>query len=145
MERSSRPSLAANGGQLFAVRADAYARAGGHKAVRTEILEDIELSRQVKRTGGRIALADGSRLASCRMYDSWHGLVEGYSKSLWASFGSPVASVLAIASSSSRIIASRVTSSVVDEVPRPVLARWFGMGNSLPRLRERSVDQWLVD
>lgn len=90
MERSRRPSLAAAGGQFLAVRAAAYRKAGGHAAVRDRVLEDIELARAVKRTGGRIALADGSRLASCRMYPSWPRLVEGYTKSLWASMGSPV-------------------------------------------------------
>jgi hypothetical protein len=53
------------------------------------VLEDIGLARAVKRSGGRIALADGSRLARCRMYDSTGDMVEGYTKSLWASFGSP--------------------------------------------------------
>jgi len=90
MERSARPSLAAAGGQFLVVRRAAYDRAGGHSAVRDRILEDIELARAVKRTGGRIALADGSRLARCRMYTSWGELVDGYSKSLWASFGSPI-------------------------------------------------------
>ncbi|HEV7898986.1 MAG TPA: glycosyltransferase [Planosporangium sp.] len=93
MERSRRPSLAAAGGQFFAVRAQAYARAGGHAAVRGRVLEDIELARAVKRSGGRIALADGSRLATCRMYTSWRELVDGYGKSLWASFGSPAGAV----------------------------------------------------
>ncbi|MGK5684616.1 glycosyltransferase [Actinoplanes sp. URMC 104] len=87
MERSSRPSLAAAGGQWLVIDAAAYRRAGGHTAVRTEILEDIALARAVKRSGGRIALADGSRLAVCRMYDSWRELADGYAKSLWASFG----------------------------------------------------------
>jgi hypothetical protein len=49
------------------------------------VLEDIGLARAVKRSGGRIALADGSRLATCEMYTSWPSLVDGYSKSLWAS------------------------------------------------------------
>lgn len=89
MERSPRPSLAAAGGQFLVVRRDAYVRAGGHAAVRDKVLEDIELARAVKRSGGRIALADGSGLARCRMYTSWSELAEGYSKSLWASFGSP--------------------------------------------------------
>ncbi|MGI5237153.1 glycosyltransferase [Dactylosporangium sp. CA-139066] len=89
MERSARPSLAAAGGQFLLVRREAYDRAGGHAAVRDKVLEDIELARAVKRAGGRIALADGSDLARCRMYDSWLELVDGYSKSLWASFGSP--------------------------------------------------------
>ncbi|WP_249997806.1 glycosyltransferase family 2 protein [Actinoplanes sp. M2I2] len=87
MESSPRPSLAAAGGQWLVVDAPAYRRAGGHAAVRTEILEDIALARAVKRSGGRIALADASRLATCRMYDSWRELTAGYAKSLWASFG----------------------------------------------------------
>jgi len=89
MERSPRPSLAAAGGQFLVVDRAAYDQAGGHAAVRGEVLEDLALARAVKRTGGRIALADGSRLADCRMYTSWRELADGYGKSLWASFGSP--------------------------------------------------------
>ncbi|WP_328478982.1 glycosyltransferase [Actinoplanes sp. NBC_00393] len=88
MERSSRPSLAAAGGQWLVVDRAGYRQAGGHAAVRGDILEDIGLARAVKRAGGRIALADGSRLATCRMYNSWSELADGYGKSLWASFGS---------------------------------------------------------
>ncbi|WP_329102520.1 glycosyltransferase [Micromonospora sp. NBC_01699] len=91
MERSPRPSLAAAGGQFLVLDRDGYRRAGGHAAVAGRILEDIELARAVKRAGDRIALADGSALAECRMYDSWAQLRDGYTKSLWASFGSPVA------------------------------------------------------
>lgn len=89
MERSPRPSLAAAGGQWLVVSRAGYDRAGGHAAVRGEVLEDIALARAVKRSGGRIALADGSELATCHMYDSWPALVNGYTKSLWASFPSP--------------------------------------------------------
>jgi hypothetical protein len=91
MQRSRRASLAAAGGQFLVVTRAGYRRAGGHAAVRTAVLEDIELARAVKRSGGRIALADASRLADCRMYTSWPSLVAGYTKSLWASFGSPAA------------------------------------------------------
>jgi glycosyltransferase involved in cell wall biosynthesis len=97
MERSPRESLAAAGGQFLVVRRTAYERAGGHAAVRDKVLEDIELARAIKRSGGRIALADGSALASCRMYTSWSSLVDGYGKSLWASFGSPVGAGLVVA------------------------------------------------
>jgi GT2 family glycosyltransferase len=96
MERSPRPSLAAAGGQFLLVRRAAYDRAGGHAAVRGKVLEDIELARAVKRSGGRIALADGSVLASCRMYTSWWEVVDGYGKSLWASFGSPSGAVAVV-------------------------------------------------
>lgn len=90
METSPRASLAAAGGQLLVVDRAGYDAAGGHAAVAGDVLEDIGLARAVKRAGGRIALADGSRLARCRMYDSWRELADGYGKSLWASFGSPV-------------------------------------------------------
>ncbi|AGL15480.1 glycosyltransferase family 2 protein [Actinoplanes sp. N902-109] len=89
MERSPRPSLAAAGGQWLVVDRAGYLAAGGHEAVRADVLEDIGLARAVKRSGGRIALADGSRLATCHMYATWRELADGYSKSLWASLGSP--------------------------------------------------------
>ncbi|MBM0233616.1 glycosyltransferase [Micromonospora sp. STR1_7] len=97
MERSPRPSLAAAGGQFLVVDRAGYTAAGGHAAVADKILEDVELARAVKRAGRRIALADGSRLASCRMYDDWPQLRDGYSKSLWASFGHPGAAAAVVA------------------------------------------------
>ncbi|MEV4541054.1 glycosyltransferase [Micromonospora echinaurantiaca] len=97
MERSPRPSLAAAGGQFLVLDRAGYERAGGHVAVADKVLEDIELARAVKRAGGRIALADGSRLATCRMYDNWPQLRDGYTKSLWASFGHPVAAAVVVA------------------------------------------------
>ena len=42
---------------------------------------------------GRANVTDGTDLASCRMYTSRTELVDGYTKSLWAAFGSPVGSV----------------------------------------------------
>lgn len=88
-ERSPRESLAAANGQFLVVDTAAYQRAGGHAAVRTAMLEDIGLLRAVKRAGGRGGVADGTRLATCRMYDGWAELRDGYAKSLWSAFGSP--------------------------------------------------------
>ena len=88
-ERSARPSLAAANGQLLVVDAEAYRRAGGHRAVRAEMLEDVALLRAVKAVGGRGGVVDGTALASCRMYAGWPDLRDGYAKSLWSAFGSP--------------------------------------------------------
>ncbi|WP_372517715.1 glycosyltransferase [Frankia tisae] len=91
-ERSPRPSLAAAGGQFLCVDAAAYRRAGGHTAVRDQILEDIALLRAVKRSGGRGVVVDGTTLATNRMYDGWAELRDGYAKSLAAAGGHPAAS-----------------------------------------------------
>jgi len=88
-ERSPRPSLSAANGQLLAVRRAAYERAGGHAAVRAEVVEDVALLRAVKAAGGSGGVTDGTDLAECTMYDSWAELADGYTKSLWAAFGSP--------------------------------------------------------
>ncbi|HEY5031089.1 MAG TPA: glycosyltransferase family A protein, partial [Actinomycetes bacterium] len=92
-ERSPRASLAAANGQLLAIRAEAYRAAGGHAAVGAAVLDDIELLRAVKRSGGRGVVIDGTHLATCRMYDGWGELEAGYTKSLWAAFGSPAGAV----------------------------------------------------
>jgi hypothetical protein len=97
-ERSPRPSLAAANGQFLVVRRDAYDRAGGHAAVRGEVIEDVALLRAVKAAGGRGVVVDGSTLAACRMYDGWTGVRDGYAKSLWSALGGrPAAAVGAAA------------------------------------------------
>ena len=92
-ERSARTSLAAANGQLLAVRRAPYLRAGGHAGIRTEVLDDVALLRAVKRAGGTGGVADGTGLATCRMYRSWPELRDGYGKSLWTAFGSPAGTV----------------------------------------------------
>ncbi|MGH8903976.1 MAG: glycosyltransferase, partial [Egibacteraceae bacterium] len=88
-ERLRFPSLCAANGQLFACRAEAYRAAGGHHTVKNAVIEDVELARAFKRAGRRVAIADGTRVATCRMYSDWTELRDGYTKSLWAAFGSP--------------------------------------------------------
>lgn len=101
-ERSPRPEMVAANGQFLVVDAGALARAGGFAAVGDAVLDDIALARAVKRSGGRVGIADGSGLAACRMYDGWDDLSAGYRKSLWSAFGSVpgaagAAAVLALA------------------------------------------------
>ncbi len=95
-ERSPRQSLAAANGQLLAVDAAAYRAAGGHAEVRAEVLDDLALLRAVKASGGTGGVTDGTHLATCRMYDDWASLREGYTKSLWSAFGTPPASAAAL-------------------------------------------------
>jgi glycosyl transferase family 2 len=96
-ERSRRPSLAVAGGQFLLVRRDAYERAGGHAAVRAEVLDDLALARAVRAHGGRTTVVDGTALATCRMYDSARALADGYGKSLWQAFGPPPAAAATLA------------------------------------------------
>ncbi len=87
-ENTGRTSTVVANGQLLAVDALAYRNAGGHEASPLDVLDDMALARTMRRSGGRTAIADGSAIATCRMYDTSSGLVEGYTKSLWSAFGS---------------------------------------------------------
>jgi cellulose synthase/poly-beta-1,6-N-acetylglucosamine synthase-like glycosyltransferase len=93
-ERSPRPSMVAANGQFLLVDAAALDEAGG--PVTGAVLDDIALARAVKLAGGRVGVADGSALATCRMYEGWADLSAGYRKSLWSAFG-PAPSSAAVA------------------------------------------------
>jgi hypothetical protein len=86
-EHSPRPSLAVANGQLLAVDAQLYRRSGGHEAVAGAVLEDIAIARALRACGAHGGLADGTTVASCRMYTNWSELRDGYAKSLWAAAG----------------------------------------------------------
>ena len=88
-ERTRHTSLAMANGQLLAVDARAYRDSGGHAAagVRAQVLEDIALARELRRHGYGGGMADGTTLSTCRMYEGWPQLRDGYSKSLWAAAG----------------------------------------------------------
>jgi hypothetical protein len=94
-ERSAWPSLAAANGQFLVVRRAAYERAGGHPP--GAVLDDLALAHALRRSGAQGGIVDGTHLASCRMYDGWPALRDGYCKSLWAAFGSPAGAAAVVA------------------------------------------------
>jgi chlorobactene glucosyltransferase len=77
------PLAAANGIFILAERG-AYQAAGGHRAVRGEVLEDLALARRVKRLPRPIAFAQGSDLLAARMYTSLADIRRGWTKGLYA-------------------------------------------------------------
>lgn len=95
-EKLRKPSMVVANGQFFIVKRSAYLKAGGHEAIKSEVLDDLELGRSLVRSGFSGGVADGSKIAMCRMYNNSAELIEGYSKSQWRAFGSPFGSALAV-------------------------------------------------
>ena len=77
------PAALAAGGFVL-VRRAVYERAGGHAAVRHQIVEDIELARNVKRAGGRLAVRLAPSLAWTHMYGSFGAIWVGLRKNAYA-------------------------------------------------------------
>jgi len=88
------PAAAANG-QYILIRREAYARAGGHQAVRAEIIEDVELARRVKTSGGRLLFLRGAEWVRTRMYASFGALWRGWTKNLYLLYGRQAGRILA--------------------------------------------------
>jgi len=90
---------AANG-QYLLIRRAAYERCGGHEAVKSAILEDVELARRVKSQGGKLVFLPGARWVRTRMYRRWGELWRGWSKNLYllyqADFGRLLGSVASL-------------------------------------------------
>lgn len=82
-------------GQFLLVERSAYERAGGHEAVRGDVIEDIALGQRVFETGGTVHLAHAEELLETRMYRSLDQIVEGWTKNLAAGSRRSVPAVLA--------------------------------------------------
>ena len=88
------PVFAAAMGQCLAFRRDAYARVGGHAAVRDEIVEDVAFAKAIKRAARRLRVADGGGVICCRMYHNWNEVRNGFAKNILAGHGDSVAFLL---------------------------------------------------
>jgi glycosyltransferase involved in cell wall biosynthesis len=80
------PDAAANG-QFVMVLRDAYEAAGGHAAVAGEILEDVALARRIKQHGYGIYFTAPMGIVRTRMYRSFGGMWEGWTKNLYPLMG----------------------------------------------------------
>ena len=78
-----RPEAIAAGGFIL-VRRSTYDRAGGHEGVRRAIIEDIELAKRVKATGGRLLVRLAPSLAWTHMYGSFGEIWRGLRKNAYA-------------------------------------------------------------
>ena len=82
--RVNRPdsrSAMANG-QYTLVRRSAYDRVGGHRSVRSAVLEDVALARRFRDAGLALRVAWAPDLLSTRMYRDRHEMFEGLLKNV---------------------------------------------------------------
>lgn len=89
MRASTHPAYAAGVGQVFAVRREAYRRAGGHAAIRHTRHDGLALPRAFRRVGLRTDLLDLTELLSVRMYRDAASTWAGFAKNADEGLGRP--------------------------------------------------------
>ena len=75
-------TLAAGG--FILVKRSAYAKVGGHEAVKGQIIEDVQLGRKLKAGGAKLHTRATADLVGTRMYEGFADLWEGLSKNAYA-------------------------------------------------------------
>lgn len=80
---SKQPSLAAANGQWLAMTKTAYQKIGGHQRVKSEIVEDTALSREVKSEGLKILTLSGRHDVIGFMYQGFQDVFNGFSKNCY--------------------------------------------------------------
>lgn len=81
-----RPLFAAACGQCIAFKRSAYDAIGGHKSVKNEVVEDVALAKQIKKSGFKMKMYHGEASITCRMYTSGKELKQGFGKNFLAGF-----------------------------------------------------------
>ncbi len=82
--------LAAANGQFLLIAADAYFAVGGHRAVGRDVLEDVALARNIKRSSRNLRFRYAPDALSTRMYASTPEMIEGWTKNLALLFPRPL-------------------------------------------------------
>ncbi len=86
VKKSKNPLFCTANGQFILFKMEVYKKIGGHKSIKVKILEDIHISKLVKRYGYNFMIFDGSKNIHCRMYRSFSELIRGFSKFMFAAF-----------------------------------------------------------
>jgi chlorobactene glucosyltransferase len=86
LKNKLRPAFAAANGQCIAFTKSCYHKIGGHKAVKNNIVEDVELAKAVKKQGGTLRMFNGTETVTCRMYRNNKEMFSGLRKNFLAGF-----------------------------------------------------------
>jgi chlorobactene glucosyltransferase len=81
------PSLAAANGQFMFFNALVYRNHSPHEIMKASKVEDIEISRFLKKNNILVACLLGDQRIKCRMYSGFSDSVNGFSKNVIAFFG----------------------------------------------------------
>lgn len=81
-----RASFAAACGQCMIFTQKAYSSIGGHKSVKDQVVEDVQLARRIRAQNFNFRMFHGNDTFNCRMYTSEPEIFQGFRKNFLAGF-----------------------------------------------------------
>ncbi|MDA0676472.1 MAG: glycosyltransferase family 2 protein [Chloroflexi bacterium] len=85
--RRTGPSLGLAHGACILAHRETYERLRGHELVKDRLFEDTALARAWREASENSQVADGRNVATVRMYESFGGIWNGFSKNYYPAFG----------------------------------------------------------
>jgi chlorobactene glucosyltransferase len=98
VKKTGNPKFSIANGQFILFKRDTYQSIGGHGNIRKDIIEDVAISRQVKKFGFKYMVFDGRSSIYCRMYGGFREVVLGFSKFIFAAMGYSITKLVIVIS-----------------------------------------------
>ncbi|MEL0010269.1 MAG: glycosyltransferase family 2 protein [Bacteroidota bacterium] len=84
---------AANG-QFLAIKKTPYHEIGGHQSVKSEVVDDMALAKNLKLADFRLGMFHGAHTVYCRMYKNAKEVWEGFSKNFMSGFPNSIVFIM---------------------------------------------------
>lgn len=85
--KSTFPAASAAHGAFMFFKREAYEHVGGHHAVKSSIVEDVHLAREMKRSGFHVRLINATPFVTCYMYETNKEVWNGFLKNIYIGIG----------------------------------------------------------
>ena len=86
IKKSKSPLFSTAIGQFMMFKREAYEKIGGYESIKGHMVDDIQISKRVKKSGYKFMVFDGRNTIYCRMYKSLKGVIIGLAKSIYPAF-----------------------------------------------------------
>jgi chlorobactene glucosyltransferase len=86
IKKSKSPLFCTAIGQFMMFKREAYEKIGGYESIKGNMVDDIQISKRVKKSGYKFMVFDGRNTIYCRMYKSLKGVIIGLAKSIYPAF-----------------------------------------------------------
>ena len=86
IKKSKNPLFSTAIGQFMMFKRETYEKIGGYESIKGHMIDDIQISKRVKKSGYKFMVFDGRNTIYCRMYKSLKGVIIGLAKSIYPAF-----------------------------------------------------------
>ena len=96
IKKTKGPLICTAIGQFMMFKKEAYEKAGGYESIKGHLVDDIQMSKRIKKAGYKFMVFDGKNTIFCRMYKNLNGVVVGLTKSMYPAFNGNVVALFSL-------------------------------------------------